>query len=106
MTSRLNVQRFLEEAYSIASSREIQPVFRRLRPNLTLVLSVEYLPRFRTYPLFHLSIAHPVDWVVEHDWVIPMFVAELGEPENVQDVALPWSNGKVWRPGIIHHAFW
>lgn len=106
MTSQLNVQRFIEEAQRLASNGDFQPAFRRPRHNIIIALSVEKLPYFRGYPLFHLSIHHPIDKKVEYKWVIPIFVVRLGEPQNVHDVALSWSNERFKRPGIVHHFFW
>ena len=103
MDPQLNLPEFLAEARILALSGE-RPALMKLRHNLTLVLSIERL--LRVYPLYHLSVQHPTDWGVYHEWVLPTFVTSLGEPVNAHDVAISWSYGKVGRPGIAHHSFW
>lgn len=106
MTSQLNVPRFIKEAQRLASNGDFQPALRRIKHSVTLALTMEEPPGFRVHPLYHLSIQHPTDWSVYHEWVLPIFVTGLGEPVSTHDVSLSWKYGKTERPGIVHHFFW
>ena len=77
-----------------------------VQPNVGLVFSKEIGSlTSRERLCLHLSIAHPKDPAVDHDWILPKFVEILGDPGEQRDKILCWKHIPIV-PGIVHHFFW
>lgn len=98
----------------IARSENLRPTYQsgpeilmndRVQPVVGLVFSKDIGTFTSSEKLcLHLSIAHPKDPAVNHEWILPKFVLELGDPDEQRNKSLYWThNPKV--PGIVHHFF-
>ena len=98
----------------IARSESLRPTSRDgpaflmseiVQPDVGLVFSKDMvIVRSSERLRLHLSIAHPRGFAVDHDWILPQFIAELGGPDEQGEARLAWRYGPIVR-GIVHHFF-